>query len=116
MLLMFPLALIINRVKGSGKNKIFILDLAFEKFMLAFLVSSTILTSLSDSYKENVSNNCFLLAQWFSNSGFVLIGFNINLKILLKIKEQWRILLLYTIAKILDTGIVFGIVYFIFEE
>lgn len=114
MIFLVPLCLAVNHFMKYGKSNFYVLQSTFPIFIIAFLLSSTILSLLPEPYKEKVSNNCFVLSQWFSNSAFVLIGFDINLKILFKIKQEWRVFLLYIIGQILDIVSIFILAYFLF--
>jgi uncharacterized membrane protein YadS len=114
MILLVPLCLAVNHFMKYGKSAFYVLQITFPIFIIAFLLSSTILSLLPEPYKEKVSNNCFILSQWFSNSAFVLIGFDINLKILFKIKKEWKVFLLYIIGQILDIASIFILAYFLF--
>jgi len=114
MILISPLCLLIN-VLFVRKHQYIILWHTFPKFVFGFIITSTIVTILPEDIKELVITNCFSVSQWFLEVGFVMMGFDINFKILTHLKRDWRIFTLYFIGKIIDTSVVLGISYLLYE-
>jgi len=114
MMLIGPIYLIIN-ILWLGERKYYMLWKLFPKFIFGFILTSVVVTLLPNKIQDVTVNNCFFVSQWFLKMGLILIGFDINLQILIYIKQYWKLFLLFGVGKFID--ILFGIatVYFLYQ-
>lgn len=87
----------------------------FPKFVLGFIVTGIITTCLPNELSKKVSENSFIISEWFSAISFVLIGYGIYLpQIPRELFQNSRILITYIIGQLLDIVSTAGVAYIMF--
>ena len=81
----------------------------FPKFVIGFLSICIIVSLLQNNLREMITQDCFIVSEWFSNISFILIGLDIDLYILKRlIIKNWKMILLYTIGQTIDVFTTLG--------
>ena len=81
----------------------------FPKFVIGFLSICIIVSLLQHNLRETITQDCFIVSEWFSNISFILIGLDIDLYILKRlIIKNWRMIILYIIGQTIDVFTTLG--------
>lgn len=81
----------------------------FPKFVIGFLSVCIIVSLLQNNLREMITQDCFIISEWFSNISFILIGLDIDIYILKRlIIKNWKMILLYTIGQTIDVFTTLG--------
>ena len=100
-LLIGPVTLILTGILYKSTNPKILIQ-KFPKFILGFLIVSSIVTSFSRG--KEIADDCIILSEWFSQISFVLIGMDINfIEIPGIVKSKWKMIVLYIIGQTIDT-------------
>ena len=78
----------------------------FPRFILGFIITSAISSLLPSSNRDIVIRNSFVLAEWISLVGFVLIGYELDITTLNY--AMAKVLLLYFLTQTVDIATTFG--------
>jgi uncharacterized integral membrane protein (TIGR00698 family) len=90
----------------------------FPKFIIGFFITSLTVSVLPNpSYRENITNDCFILSEWFSNISFVIIGLEIDLYGFKNIfQKKWKMIVLYIIGQNIDVFTTLGFDFLMFKN
>lgn len=110
-----PILLVITSVWYKSINPRILWE-RFPKFVIGFLSICIIVSLLQNNLRETVTQDCFIVSEWFSNISFILIGLDINLYILKRlIIKNWKMILLYTIGQTIDIFTTLGFTLLMFS-
>lgn len=79
----------------------------FPRFILGFIITSAVSSVLPGDLKTRVIQNSFVLSEWISLLGFVLIGMELDLSAFQKM-ENIRLVLLYLLTQAVDIATTLG--------
>jgi uncharacterized membrane protein YadS len=110
-LLIVPICMILAVVcEGKQVKELWqVLVKRFPKFVWGFLLTSLVVTLIpADEDRTLFVNNSFVASEWISLMGFVVIGFELNVKEILANSNDRKTLILYLVMQAANLGTTLG--------